>query len=701
MPIKRPKSVLKPKSKAVNESSPEGRAKALGLAKLATSGLTFEDSEVLKFDFLSPEETSKLCSSFRASSVIRINYIMPNGEGMSDWPASPPFYRIRYTERANDFGYQAKKEVRYMQPPNTAPCAYYPQNTDWLPILNDTSTPILITEGELKAAKASKEGFPTIGLGGVYNWRAIEYGKTWIDSLSLITWTKRYVYVVFDSDYKTNPMVCIALKELCEELVRQGALPRVVTLPASVEDQKKMGLDDYLLCHTPDDLQQLLKEAVPYGLVQVLWNLNDKYICVMDPPAVIAKKNKVRMSPNVFRDYVTSSKKYTEKVLRKDGTFSQTPVSAAKAWLEWPHRAEVDKLGYLPGKGELVEDKGIQHYNIWPGWGVQPIEGDHEPFLDLTAHLFSTASKEDHEWFLDWCAYPLQNPGAKLFTSVVIFGVKHGTGKSLLGYTLGRIYGDNFAEISQPDLHNQFNEWAVAKQFALGDDVTGSNKRADNDLLKKMITQREMRVNTKYIPSYTIKDCINYYFTSNQPDAFFLEDDDRRFFIHEIQVPPLDELFYAEYDLWLDTGGSAAVFHYLMQRDLTNFNPSAPAKKTSAKSRMIENVRSDLGSWVRELLENPDYVLRVGKVSLTSDLYTSKDLMALYDPAGTKNTTANGLGRELRRAGVVLAWKGDPLPSPDGGQGRYYMIRRPEVWVAATRGELIDHLTSTSRFLKY
>ena len=58
----------------------------------------------------------------------------------------------------------------------------------------------------------------------------------------------------------------------------------------------------------------------------------------------------------------------------------------------------------------------------------------------------------------------------------------------------------------------------------MGDDVTGSDKRADADFLKKLITQKELRVNVKYLPAYTVKDCINYFFTANHPDSFFLED---------------------------------------------------------------------------------------------------------------------------------------------------------------------------------
>jgi len=296
------------------------------------------------------------------------------------------------------------------------------------------------------------------------------------------------------------------------------------------------------------------------------------------------------------------------------------------------------------------------------------------------------------EWFLNWCAYPLQHPGTKLFSSAVLHGIRHGTGKSLIGYSLGRIYGQNFTEISQMDLHNSFNEWAEGKQFVMGDDVTGSNKRADADFLKKLITQRELRVNGKYVPTYVVPDCINYFFTDNHPDSFFLEDDDRRFFIHEVQAGPMPEEFYMNYDLWIDTGGSQAIFHYLLNRDTGDFNPAAPAFKTAAKERMIANVQSDLAGWVRNLLATPDHILRVGEIVLDKDLFTSKELLQFYDPAGKTGTTANGLGRELARAGVRQVCSGKPVRLSDGSQGRYYAVRKQDEWLASQPQLIAKHL---------
>ena len=198
-------------------------------------------------------------------------------------------------------------------------------------------------------------------------------------------------------------------------------------------------------------------------------------------------------------------------------------------------RQEADKLTYKPGEDQIIDNQ----FNTWPGWGTEPKEGDVQPFLRLINHLMQGAEDEAIKWLLQWFAYPIQNPGVKMFSSVVFHGNKHGTGKSLIGYTVGQIYGKNFTELSQSDLDASFNEWAENTQFVMGDEITGSNKRQYSDYLKKLITQKEIRINAKHIRSYNIPDCINYFFTSNKADSFFLEDNDRRYFIHDIIADPL------------------------------------------------------------------------------------------------------------------------------------------------------------------
>lgn len=676
------------------------KAKELGQEKLKLSGLDLADAKQLHLSFLTGPQTAALHPAFKQLCSLRIEYYDHLGKPLSDWEDGKSFYRLRYLENPVDFeALSKKKPVRYVQEPNTAPAAYYPQNfAGWAELAQNCQEPLIITEGELKAAKACKEGFPTLGLGGVYNWRSNKLGLTWIPSLEPIDWRRRHVYICFDSDYRDNPMVCAALRDFADELQRRGSFCYLVSLP-QLPGLDKVGLDDFLVHAGPsanEMFRRLLTEAEPLGLTAPLWDLNEQYVYIRKPGLIVDQRDfENKVSPAAFKDHLQAPAQYQERQLKADGSISFKVVSAAAVWLRWPLRLEAARLTYEPG-GPRFTKTSPPLFNTWPGWGVKPARGDVKPFLQLVDHLFTGAEKEAREWFLRWCAYPLQVPGVKMFTSVVVHGIRHGTGKSMVGYTLGKIYGKNFTEISQLDLHNNFNEWAESKQFVMGDDVTGSNKRQDADFLKKMITQKELRINAKYTPSYVVPDCINYYFTSQHPDSFFLEDDDRRFFIHEVVVGPLPEEFYVEYDLWLETGGASAVFDYLLNLDLKDFNPAAPAYRTAAKERMINTGRSDLGSWVRQLMVTPDTVLKVGEISLTKDLYTSKELLELYDPMGKTGTTANGLARELSRAGVRQVCDGKPVRLSDGSQARYFAVRNADHWLNQPGSkQMIAHLEAT------
>src|SRR6516165_4261232 len=68
--------------------------------------------------------------------------------------------------RLNDHG----KTNKYEAPLGIPYRAYFPPGCT-LVALPIPSTPLLFTEGEKKAAKADQEGFPCVGLVGVYGWQ--------------------------------------------------------------------------------------------------------------------------------------------------------------------------------------------------------------------------------------------------------------------------------------------------------------------------------------------------------------------------------------------------------------------------------------------------------------------------------------------------------------------------------------------------
>lgn len=688
-----------PRKKApVLPTAPDAALRALAEAKLASSGLTLEDAAQLGIKLLTPAETMQTHvdhAKFPYSSLL-FPYFDPAGALIKE--GAQPIFRLRFLDApASDpnkgiLTGKKSKPLRYAQPPNTAPYPYYAANQDWSEILADTDQTLIITEGELKAAKACKEGFPTIGLGGVHSWKSHKKGIEWLPHLAepWVQWAKRKVVICFDSDYATNPQVCDAIHALGEQLERRGAYVHLVTLPTLPDFEGKVGLDDFLTFGGPSAdgaFTTLLRGAAPLGLGKPLWDLNAKYCYVRDPGLLVDRKTRAKSTPSAFTGHLESTSEYiSSKLDIKTGELCFEPVMASMAWLKWPLRTEAARVTYRPGQAEFVDNE----LNLWPGWGCQPKKGDVKPFLKLIDHLFEGAEPEAKTWFLRWLAYPLQHPGTKLFTAVVVHGVMEGTGKSLVGYTMSRIYGKNFTAIGQSDLQSGFNAWAAEKQFVMGDDVTGTNRFEQADLLKKLITQEEIRINIKHMPEFVVPDCLNYYFNSNRPDSFLMGDRDRRMFIHEVTVMPLEQSFYIAYRDWLKAEGPSAVFDYLLHLDLGEWDPAAPALRTHAKARMVDDVRTSLGHWVATLRDAPDSVTVMGEMVINKDLFTAKELLAFYDPEEKTKTTFLGLAREMRSMAMPMVMQGAQIRTKDGKQNRYYVVRNHEHWAKCTSAKEVS-----------
>lgn len=159
------------------------------------------------------------------------------------------------------------KAVKYESPAGTPMRAYFPPGTH--AALADATVPLLITEGMKKALKADQHGFACVGLAGVYGWcqkrtRGPDGTKTGarqlIPDLAAIAWRDRLVTIIFDSDIATKPDVARAEKHLAEMLTAAGARVKTVRLQPG-EGGVKVGLDDYLLTHSPDDIRGLIEAA--------------------------------------------------------------------------------------------------------------------------------------------------------------------------------------------------------------------------------------------------------------------------------------------------------------------------------------------------------------------------------------------------------------------------------------------------------
>ena len=169
------------------------------------------------------------------------------------------FYRFKLVPGLGD--------TKYLHPIGKPALAYILPEV-WT-IKEKANKPLWITEGEKKALVLIQHGRYAIALSGVWNFRAgknsdLQDDKVLWRELEAFQWQGRMVYLAFDSDLWTNPMVRQALYEFAFKLYERGAIVKIAVW------QGAKGIDDYLIMQ--DDTEQALQgiENTATGLLDFL-----------------------------------------------------------------------------------------------------------------------------------------------------------------------------------------------------------------------------------------------------------------------------------------------------------------------------------------------------------------------------------------------------------------------------------------------
>lgn len=184
------------------------------LADLRRSGLSEEIVAVMGVRSLTVDELrERLGYGIKTDSALEIPY-----PGLD-------FARYRLFPPASG---RDGREIRYLQRKASGVHLYIlPSVRD---LLGDPSVALYYTEGEKKAAKATQEGFPCVGLGGLWNWLN-EGADGGIAELDEIAHVQREEIIVPDSDVWSRDDLKNAVFAFGKELERRGARVSVLPLP--------------------------------------------------------------------------------------------------------------------------------------------------------------------------------------------------------------------------------------------------------------------------------------------------------------------------------------------------------------------------------------------------------------------------------------------------------------------------------------
>ena len=296
-----------------------------------------------------------------------------------------------------------------------------------------------------------------------------------------------------------------------------------------------------------------------------------------------------------------------------------TPTAYFK---EHPKKQLAEEETYRPDlyneKDPLMKGADNLYYinNYKPG-KIKPIKPekikDIEPFLNLMEHLATIEKERNH--VLNILAYIIQKPWKKVKTITVFYTKHQRFGKGTLFDTLVDILGETNAEPTDVKGILDKGVTFAEKQLVLVDEVKsvgdfGERANFINDL-KKIGTETRIQQRRLYVDYKIIETQTNYLIFTNNPDALNIEAEDERLFViaNENERKPIS--YYKAYHKWRQDKGSSYVYWYLLNRDISKFNPMEPPPMTEGKKAMGKETGHPLTLKLREMLEEGQHPLRL------------------------------------------------------------------------------------------
>jgi len=275
-----------------------------------------------------------------------------------------------------------------------------------------------------------------------------------------------------------------------------------------------------------------------------------------------------------------------------------TPRGAIHHWA-----ARRDRMYCLPEQVGFDPDNSQPEIicNLFDGWPTEPKRGKCEAILRLLDRLCAHEANnaiELGEWVLNWLAYMVQHPGAKMATSIIVHGDQGGGKNLFFGRVVKPIFGKYGVEFGQNAIEEKYNDWMSAKLFGIGNEVIASHESLYHmkGYIKNIITENVLQIRPMHHSARQERNCLNMVFLSNELQPMNLERGDRRFCV--IWTPPTPALTDAGYDEFRElirevldeiaNGGSAALHQYLLDRNTRGFHEGTPPPATRAKEELVE-----------------------------------------------------------------------------------------------------------------
>lgn len=335
------------------------------------------------------------------------------------------------------------------------------------------------------------------------------------------------------------------------------------------------------------------------------------------------KATALGMTPIERYVYIDGTKDVWDREKKRripEGAVKMALGDAYALWLNSAERRTVD-VDHIVFDPTMTKDPAV-YINTFEGLPLEPVRDDAAcANLRWLISFLCNHEAEPLDWLVKWLAFPLQHPGAKLDTAVLMHSVMEGSGKSLLfADTFGALYGPYAATVGQTQLESNFNAWQSRKLWAVFEEVVSRDQRYNQvGKIKHLITGKTVRMESKFINGWEEANHMNAVFLSNEILPWPISESDRRFLVMW-PLETLPEERQRAIGAELANGGVAALYGWLLDVDLGDFNERTRPPHTEARRRLVALSRAGWQTFLHQW-QHGELGQKLWGACLSTDLY--------------------------------------------------------------------------------
>lgn len=277
----------------------------------------------------------------------------------------------------------------------------------------------------------------------------------------------------------------------------------------------------------------------------------------------------------------------------------EKPLSKSKAWLAHPKRRQ-----YLGGVvfapcGNMNADQ----FNLWRGWGVTPTEGSWDLIRNHIFDVICSGNNELFDYLLGWMALAVQQPDKPGEVAIVLRGGR-GTGKGTFAHLFGKIFGQHYVYITNAKhLTGNFNAHLRDAVLLFADEAVFAGDKSHESVLKALITDPHILVEGKHRDAVMAKNVTHLIMASNEIWVVPTGHDERRFCVIDVSEDrKQDTDYFAALYKEIESGGTQAMLHDLLNQDLSDFNVRKAPKTAALMHQKLRSLRGP-ESWLHNCLQ--------------------------------------------------------------------------------------------------